>query len=67
MIKGLACLTLAACLVGTFAGMALDTFHGDMTWLALALALFALDAAWKWFRKQRAAAKARPAKWKAAR
>lgn len=54
MIKALACIILSACVVGTFAGMVLDTFLGDLTWLFVALALFGIDAAWKWL-KARAA------------
>lgn len=62
MIKVAAVLILAACALGTLAVAALDTALGKPTWFLLALALFALDAAWKWFRKQRVAAKARAAK-----
>lgn len=59
MIKGIACLVLAAVAVGALAGMALDTFLGDPTWLVFALALFALDAVWKWVVKRRRSAQRR--------
>ena len=48
MIKAAAYLILAAVLLGALAGVALDTFLGDMTWLFLATALFIIDAGWKW-------------------
>lgn len=62
MIKAAAYIILVGVAFGLVAGIALDTYLGDPTWLLLGLAFLALDAAWKWFRKQRVAAKARAAK-----
>lgn len=59
MIKAAAYLVLVGVVLGSLVGVAVDTFLGDPTWLLLAIALFALDAAWKWFCKQRKAAKQR--------
>lgn len=62
MIKAAAYIILLGVAFGAVAGIALDTYLGDPIWLLLGLAFLALDAAWKWFRKQRKAAKQRAAR-----